>query len=456
MSAQAFELPLSYKATNPVSADYYYGKQLENPLRTVPYASVTEACTLVPQGVRYGGMTVNVAGVEYQWKDANNLSDAGLTIKAAGGAGAGGGLTRTSYAKALADAAGNKLNGGGLYCFTDYPNARDHIYVFALDGNAFAGTGWFYDGQVQNLIVDVPAGTFSSFGSIGGGAAAPEPVFDHDIFVSLAPGQTWGKWKDGDTVSAKGKTTRTVIEEALIDSKNPTYAPASISINMSAPAAGEVGELVNNAITANFASNDAGALKALRVLKAGALLGSSSSTTPHAESESLRRILGVVPYQASADYSAGALKNITPANTPDTRPAQVRNPNAPQAAENDYRSGVVNFAGYYRYFHGPAASQPANSAAVRNLAASPLTISGNTQVLSTGSTNRIFCIAVPPGKTLAKVIDASASNADLTSQYQPSNVVVNDAAGNPVNYTLYTMVQAVPYNNSHEHVITLN
>jgi hypothetical protein len=455
MAELGFELPYSFRPTKQVPVDYNYLFQL--PLgRSRPYASTTEACATVPRGVRTAGLTVLVGDTEYRWL-AGDLSDAGLKVKTVGGGvGGGGGIIRTTYGQALQAASGNNLNGGAVYMIPDFPNAQDNIYVLALDGNIFASDGFYLGSNgVVSINVDVPNGTFSTRGSTAGGNYV-EPTFDYDIPASLSNGATWGKYKDGDLVPAKGKTARQLTIMALIDDKQPTYSPAAINVSQSAPSDGEVGEQVTNTITANFASNDAGNLVALRVLLNGALLGSSGSTTPHSETITRRRILGALSFQASADYLAGPLKNVQPAGTPDTRaPQSDGNPNAPQGARNDFRSGVVNFNGYFRFFFGPTPNVPTTSDAVRSLGSQPLTNAGNVFLLNTGSTEKVFTFAVPQGWEIANVIDLNASSADLTGQYVPATGSVKDAAGNPNPYVIYSMTPDVPYNSNHQHQVTL-
>lgn len=446
--AYNLELPGGLKPTNPTPADGYYNNG------GIPYISVTEACTLVPRPVRYAGQTVLVGKVEYWWL-GDNLADTGLVIKTAGAnanGGSGGGIA-TTYANVLQVLAQNALVSGAVYQISGFPNCPNILYVEALDHSLFADTGYISDGGagVVRVNVNVGYGTYSAVVV----NAAGEATFDKDFTVSQSGGRTFGHFQDGDVVPATGKTAREVILLAAIDSKYPTYQPASVYLAQSAPADGEVGEAVNNALTASFAVNDAGALLNLRILRGGALLGAVGHASPTQATDSTVRVLGAVTYQASADYSAGAVKNVQPDNTPDPRPAQVRSPYARQAAENGYLSGPVNLSGYYRFFWGPVASNPASSAQVRALPGTRLTNAGNQFTLDTGATTNKFAIAFPANRSLQSVIDADALNADITSQYQVSTLNVNDAGGNPAPYKIALMTQAVPYSSSHRHIVTI-
>jgi hypothetical protein len=445
------QLPGGLKPTNPTPADGWYNNG------GVPYASTTEACTLIPRSVRYAGMTVLVGDVEYRWLQAD-FSDSGLVVKtsAAGAGGAGGagsaGRVTTTYGNALNLIAQNQV-ADATYKFTDYPGATAPVYIVALDKSLFSTTGYVVGagGNVVEYDVDVPHGTITPRTTGQNG----ESVFAADFTVSQAGSRTFGRFQDGDVVPAAGKPATAVILMAAIDNKFPTYNPAAIGISMSVPTDGEVGEAVANSLRADFASNDAGGLVKLRILRNNARLGNESTTSPAQAVDNTVRVLGAISYAAQADYLAGSAKNVQPANTPDVRPAQVRNPYAIQAAENNFTSGVINLNGYYRYFFGPVQSVPGGSAAVRALANSRLTNAGNQFVLDTGAQANKFALWLPNGRSLQSVVDQDALNADITSEYHVSDLAVNDAGGNPVAGKLYVMQQAVAYSSSHRHLITV-
>lgn len=69
----ALGFPFGFRVANPEPLDNKYG----------PYATTAAAIAAVLAGERYIGLTVNVAGVEYWWKDATG--DVDLVIKSMGG-----------------------------------------------------------------------------------------------------------------------------------------------------------------------------------------------------------------------------------------------------------------------------------------------------------------------------------------------------------------------------------
>ena len=78
------ELPFPVKVVNPKPLDFWYYES-----DGTPYDNTTEAITQVISAVRFIGMTVNVNGVEYWWKDGT----ADIDLVAKGGSTAWGDIT---------------------------------------------------------------------------------------------------------------------------------------------------------------------------------------------------------------------------------------------------------------------------------------------------------------------------------------------------------------------------
>lgn len=189
-----------------------------------------------------------------------------------------------------------------------------------------------------------------AWSNLGGGA------FQSNFTVSLSNGKTFGKFTSGQQVPAAGLSATEVILLAAIEAIYPTYNVAGLGLVQSAPVVGEVGESVNNDLTATFYQGDAGALSAIRIEKDGVRLGTVGNAGTLTRPDALIRTLATVDYQAYVTYADGPVKPVPPANTPDSRPPQVRNPNAPQAAETDLESNGVQLTGIFPWFFGSSAT----------------------------------------------------------------------------------------------------
>lgn len=130
----------------------------------------------------------------------------------------------------------------------------------------------------------------------------------------------------------------------------------------------------------------------------------------------------------------------------------VGNNTSPSGTFNS--SNFVVTARFYRFF-GPTASSPANSAAIRALSSSAFHTGTTTFTLNTGTTETKFVVALPPGVTISSVIDTSALDVDITSQFILTGTVnVLDAGSTNRAYNIYEMNVGVAYGTSHAFLIT--
>lgn len=105
-------------------------------------------------------------------------------------------------------------------------------------------------------------------------------------------------------------------------------------------------------------------------------------------------------------------------------------------------------------FYGNTDTIPSNSAEVRNLPNKVFNTGTNELTLQTGSVNKIFAVAVPSTKQIDLVLDENAMFADITRTYLFTEMMIEDAGGNPTPYNVYIMQNAIPYTRNHNHKIT--
>ncbi len=115
-----------------------------------------------------------------------------------------------------------------------------------------------------------------------------------------------------------------------------------------------------------------------------------------------------------------------------------------EAAKNDTTRDTVSFTrvGVYRRFHyiGTENGSPNDSSSIRSLTSAYLSTSNTgswTVAIGAGSGSAEFSFYIPQGKAIS-VIDLGNLNLDITADFQTTNLQVNDANGDPVNYTKYT------------------
>lgn len=298
----------------------------------------------------------------------------------------------------------------------------------------------------------IPAGTISQYirgdGSLATLPSTSSGTVPVNFTVQLGAGGSQGAYNTGDVITA-GTLISDVIKKQLQKTVLPTYTSATFTLS-ALNTDGEVGESLTASVNAVFGQNDAGSITALRLNKNGTQIF-SGTTSPATATSAIVRINGQITFQGYVDYAAGVVKTDNLGN-PDTRTAAIRTANAPQANETNFASNALNFNGYYRLFFGSSATVPATSSDVRALPQNVLSNAGNTQILNTGSTNKIFTISIPAIYTLSNVTDLDAlGGTDITSQYILTIFNVNDAGGNPVSFKNYTMQPAVNYSGNHRH-----
>ena len=68
-----FELPFGVRVLNPKPADDKYLND------GIPYVDIAEVNSLISEGIRHTGLTVNIQGVEYWYRDG--VTDTDLIVK---------------------------------------------------------------------------------------------------------------------------------------------------------------------------------------------------------------------------------------------------------------------------------------------------------------------------------------------------------------------------------------
>jgi len=261
-------------------------------------------------------------------------------------------------------------------------------------------------------------------------------VFDADIPVTLADGKSLGKYVNGDTIPAAGEN----VLDVIIDIANEYLDASFTSFTVSGPSSVEVGTTLSG--TRDFTwSIDAGSGSIPTIDIYDITDGSTlalGTTNDGATTETINSISLTSAYSTQQWRGIGTDINTTP--------------------DTDFNSSAATITAYfYRYF-GPTSSAPANSAEVKALSNSVFqTSNSQTFTFTTNTSNTVFVIALPPGRTITNVIDTDALNANITSEFTDNltNVDVTDASGVTTHsYNVYTMTIADPYSTPHDFTVT--
>lgn len=273
--------------------------------------------------------------------------------------------------------------------------------------------------------------TAAGGGSGGGGG----DVFTADIPVTLSGGKTFGKWVNGQTIPANGKSVVQVITEAAMEYLEPLFTAFGITGQATSIEAGE--SIASGSKTFTW--------------------GTSNSANVATNSVVIRN------QTAGVDLATGLANDGSEAVSIGGSPIQLVGETSQvfrvSASKANWGVGSITrdlaISSFFAIFYGPVASAPANSAAVRAMT-KRLRNAGNVWQLNTGTTQNVFAFWLPDGRTLVSVKDVDALNLDITASYATSSMNVNDAAGTARSGTLYVMTATVPYSTNHRHEITIS
>lgn len=256
-----------------------------------------------------------------------------------------------------------------------------------------------------NILIDND-GLYVAGGSTGGF------VFQNDLPVKLKAGDSMGKYHNGDVIPSQGKG----IEEVMLDIVTDLFpAVGSLTANPM-PTSTEVGTSLNITLSGVYTQNDGLPLTKTVLYKNGTQL---STSLPYTDN-------GVVMSKSNISYNATFNDTIN--------------------------TNTITYVGLYKIFKGAVVSAPTTSADVRNLSS---VFENEEIILNTGTSLIDFAFWIPNSKGLQAVVDLDALNLNITSEYEASDLSVNDAGGTPVAGKLYYKQQSVPYTTNHRHLITI-
>lgn len=460
MSGTPLEIAGALKRTQKGNADWYYGGGAE------AWNSLIDAYNGIPTEIRPGkhfAVWINGVKEEFAWNIQGEIANGDENPISGGGGDASiddnNVSTETTYSsdkiETLLNNKVDKEAGKGLSEANYTQLEKDKV---ASLSQVFLGT--FV--SLQQLTDNKPVGEAGQFAYVGSSkyvwdvvntewVLSPDGIQDihtSDVVLKLSPGKSYGKYVNGQTIPAAGKTAIEVQLDAWQETIPAVYAQPTTTLSIDQNSLTlEVGTSVNVTITNPFTQNDAGTLSSRSIRKDSVEIG---NTSPYLDNGVIVSTVNKV-YQAVINYNQGPIKNDNLG-----QPSPAGRIEAGQIVSN-----IVNLRGYFRSFWGSVSAQPSSSSDVRALESNRLEngVVSNTFTLNTGAINSKFVIVLAPGKSLSSVVDLDALNLNITSEYilVNNNMSVNDASGTPVSgFKMYVKTNSVPYTSNHRHSITIS
>lgn len=259
-----------------------------------------------------------------------------------------------------------------------------------------------------------------------------ESRFSANVPIVLSGSKSFGKYTNGQTASWAGLTAVEAIRDAVTEYIQPVFTAFSITGQSTTV---EVGTTLSGSKTFTWiitiGSGVVSTIDLYNITTSSTLLAG----TPNDGSQAVTITTVQLNSNGTTQSWRGVGNNSSPSGT--------------------FNSSAFTVTSRFYRFYGPASATPSNSAETRALASSAFHTGATTFTLNTGSTLTKFVVALPPGVTISTVIDTSALNAVITSEYVLLGTVnVTDAGGSSRNYNLYEMNIGAPYATSHAHSIT--
>ena len=261
-------------------------------------------------------------------------------------------------------------------------------------------------------------------------ALANACFFTSDINVNLAGVKSLGKYLSGQTITAIGKTAIEVINDIGIEYISAVFSSFSVAGQAQTV---EVGTTISGSKTFTWAIvSNSSIITTIGIFDVTADVG----LLPETLNDGTQSIV-VTTNKLNANGSVQAYRGV----------AHDANNGA------NINSALFSITAKYLRFFGPTVISPADSTAVRALPSA--FHSAGSFILPTGNSLTKFAVALPPGSAITSAIDQSALNADITSQYVLTGTKnVTDAGGTNRVYNIFEMNISVPYDTSHNHLIT--
>lgn len=301
-----------------------------------------------------------------------------------------------------------------------------------------------------------------------------ETLYNTTIDDALTVPTTVGGITAGTLASElKTKSLVQIIDDLLFPTVLPTYVIPTNVINISnlGSTLKEVGSTFSGDVVQTADSNDAGAFTELRIYRDGVLVDTDSNPTlgggvySNTFTESNYTVpaptnsddASAIVYTAQGDYDAGTAK-VDNKGVTDTRTAEVRQTDAPQAADTGFTSASKTIEGRYPYFYGTASDRstidtPAKIAAlIANGSGNKVLANPNgTLTVSVGTSSTHVWLAVPSDTPLksewyetvtnfgpiASIGTTPTTGGDLFVPYASENVNSPDSYWSSIGYTMY-------------------
>ncbi len=279
-----------------------------------------------------------------------------------------------------------------------------------------------------NAATEITLGTGLSFSGsrLDVSAAAVAETFTSDIVVYSING--FGKYSQGQTIPAIGKTTKQVLMDALTQEIPPVYTQPTVTISGSpSPGNFEIGSNLNITLSSNFTQNDAGTQTSVSYSKGGSALGSNT--------DNIASLTSAVSYTSTVFFGQGSVKNNN-LGTPDP---------TGQIAAGSKTSSAITYTPQAKRYWGYASTNTPSDANILAVAGGGAELSGSRakgsfSITISGGSPYIF-YAYPA--SLGLLTSISVGGFESLGTFTRTTRSVTNAQGYTQNYNIYVSTNSV-------------
>jgi Ubiquitin-like domain len=245
--------------------------------------------------------------------------------------------------------------------------------------------------------------------------------FTNDVKINLSGGKSLGKYPNGATIPAAGKTLDEFLLDLVTESIHPTYNAPSVSISSDKTASYEIGADIGTVtLSSSFNQNNGGTATGTTYFKNGGSLGAGVRTNNHG-------VLSTsISYSVTVTYGAGTV----------VLNDNLGNPDATGQIAAGSTSSSLTISPYANKYFGTSASNSIDDATLRagiNEVASGKAKS-NFNVAITGGTKYIF-YAYPA--SLGAISSISVEGFGSLDAFTLTTRNVTNASGHTQSYNIY-------------------
>jgi hypothetical protein len=242
--------------------------------------------------------------------------------------------------------------------------------------------------------------------------------FTKNITLNIASGKSLGKYQNGATIPAAGKTLDEFLFDISTETIPPTYTSPTVRLNPNTNQTVEIGTDPGIILLRNvYTQNDGGAVITTTYFKNDVSLGSASTNAPGS-------ILSNLTYKVNVAYAQGPVKNDNLGNPDPTG----------RIAAGTITSGYITYIPQSKKYWGSSTNQTINFSLLPNTNEFYITPAKSTFSINITGSQYVYYAYPSSGPDLSSI---SVGGFESINSFTKSIIDITNAQGYTLSYKLY-------------------